>query len=95
MECVYCQEPLITGLNGDVCLKCLEAEQEKEKRESQKALYSLKHDLAESLQALKKFNVGYTSDTHEAIAVEHNGRVFILRFEETPYTLDGAVQDLC
>lgn len=94
MECVCCQEPLITGLNGDVCLTCLEAEQEKEKRESQMALYALKHDLSNSLQALKKFDVGYTSNTNEAIAVEHDGRVFILRFEETPYTLDGALQDL-
>lgn len=94
MECEICGDALITGLNGDICIPCYEAEQEKEKRESQMALYMLKHDLVDSLQSLKKFEVGQSSDTNEAIAIEHNGRVFILRFEETPFNPEGAVQDL-
>lgn len=94
MECEICGDALITGLNGDICIPCYETEQDKEKRESEEALYNLKHDLANSLQPLKKFDVGYTSKTNEAIAVEHNGRVFILRFEETPFTLEMVVGDL-
>ena len=61
MECVYCKEPLITALNGDVCLSCYEAELLQEERERKEALYNLKHDLANNLQLLKKFDVGYSS----------------------------------
>lgn len=93
--CTYCGDTLITGLNGDVCLECLyEEHHEVYAKEEEEAKHNLKHALANHLQALKGFEVGYTSNTNNAIVVEHNDEVFILRFELTPYTLEGAVDEL-
>lgn len=87
-EKTNCNNTLESDSNGFHCSSCLR------KSEIERAMYNLKHDLANSLQTLKKFDVGYTSKTNKAIAVEHDDRVFILRFEETPHTLGGAVKYL-
>lgn len=94
MNCIECGDNLITGLNGDVCISCLECAQHKEYQEEQSTKYDLKHALANSLQALKVFEVGYTSETNDAMVVEHNGNVFILHLEKTDSTLSGAVNYL-
>ena len=94
MYCYECGKKLITALNGDVCLDCLDFEEKESFEKEESAKYDLKHALANSLQALKGFEVGYTSKTNERIVVEHNGNVFVLNFEISDYTLEGAVDDL-
>lgn len=94
MQCIECGDTLITGLNGDVCIPCYEYEAYQLYHMEQSAKYDLKHALGNSLQALKGFETGYTSSTHDKMVVEHNGSVFILHFELSPQTLEGAVDEL-
>lgn len=92
--CVECGDVLITGLNGDVCISCLEYQEYQVYQIEQSAKYDLKHALANSLQALKGFETGYSSGTHDRMVIEHNGNIFVLHFEISDFTLEGAVDDL-
>ena len=93
-DCIEYGDTLITGLNGDVCIPCYEYQEHQVYLEEQTAKSELKHALANALQALKGFETGCTSSTHDRIVVEHNGNVFVLHFELSDYTLEGAVDNL-